>query len=168
MRVENLIKNFILIFSVLAVPIFSNDLDNSKDNQKIVENNSFFGNWNWSSSNQEMIISIFSCKNKYCGKILCLKKPNESEDYFRNDIYNPNEILRTRPLIGLMVFENLELIHRGKIYNPFNGELICAHGARLGKYSITIAGFPCGFARNIFLNWERVETTDGFICEKGN
>jgi uncharacterized protein (DUF2147 family) len=72
----------------------------------------------WRDSDGESEIAISRCGPALCGKIVWLKQD-------RFDIFNPNEGLRKRSLLGLQVlsgFKPAKGVLEGEGYNPADGK----------------------------------------------
>lgn len=80
----------------------------------------------WKNGEGTGMVQIYKRADKYFGKIVWLKIPNDANGKPRTDINNPEEKLRNRPLRGL---ENLRdftyagdnLWENGQIYDPKTG-----------------------------------------------
>ncbi len=80
----------------------------------------------WKNGEGTGMVQIYKKADKYFGKIVWLKIPNDANGKPRTDINNPEEKLRNRPLRGL---ENLRdftyagdnLWENGQIYDPKTG-----------------------------------------------
>ncbi len=73
-------------------------------------------------------VQIFKENGKYFGKIIWLKEPTDKETGKpRTDIENPDPVLKTTPLIGLVnlknfIFDGDDEWEDGTIYDPKNGK----------------------------------------------
>jgi uncharacterized protein (DUF2147 family) len=88
----------------------------------------------WTTPGNDSKIEIYKCGDKYCGRIAALKEPNygpHDKDGIPGqpvlDLQNPDPALRTHPLVGLQLMQNLTYSGKnhwegGKIYNPDNGK----------------------------------------------
>jgi uncharacterized protein (DUF2147 family) len=73
-----------------------------------------------------VVVQIFDCADKVCGRILWLKVPRDPQGQLVLDKNNPNPALRNRPLCGLTILWNLQLASSdrwedGWFYNPDDG-----------------------------------------------
>ncbi|RZK53810.1 MAG: DUF2147 domain-containing protein, partial [Pedobacter sp.] len=80
----------------------------------------------WLNSSGEGQIEIFKKGDKYFGKLVWIKDPNDEKGKPRLDVKNPNTSLRTKPILGLeivkdFVFED-EKWTDGKVYDPKTGK----------------------------------------------
>lgn len=82
----------------------------------------------WYNTEKDARIEIYSCaNNKFCGKIVWLKDPNENGKA-KVDKNNPDKSLSNRPIIGMNILEDLtfnpdqKAWEDGKIYDPKNGK----------------------------------------------
>ncbi len=91
---------------------------------------------NWQPSNGRSVVSIYKGKkengedpNKYYGKVVWLKEPNDEKGKPRTDVNNPDEARRKDPLKGMIILKDLEFVgnnkeyiwENGTIYDPNNG-----------------------------------------------
>lgn len=91
---------------------------------------------NWQPSNGRSVVKIYKGKNdgedpnKYYGKIIWLKEPNDESGEPRKDVNNEEESLQGKPLKGLVIIKDLEFDEvdgkdivwdDGTIYDPNNG-----------------------------------------------
>jgi len=78
----------------------------------------------WITQDRDAIVEIGDCGETTCGRIArFLIDPPDGLD--QRDIYNPNESLRTRRLLGLAIlsgFREEDDLWRGRIYDPNTGK----------------------------------------------
>jgi uncharacterized protein (DUF2147 family) len=89
----------------------------------------------WSTTDNDSRVEIFKYGKNYCGKFVELKYPKYSANDKRGmagqpkvDRNNPDQDLRTRPLLGLQMLEGFgysggDVWKGGTIYDPDNGKL---------------------------------------------
>ena len=83
----------------------------------------------WQTVEGKSHVEISSCgDNKYCGKIIWLKEPNNEQGAPKLDANNQEENLRARPILGLDLLKDLEKVadnewDDGTIYNPEDGHI---------------------------------------------
>jgi uncharacterized protein (DUF2147 family) len=80
----------------------------------------------WLNASGKGHIQIYKQGNKYYGKLVWLKEPNDEQGKPKMDTKNPNTALRSQPLIGStilrdFVFDDDEW-NSGRIYDPQNGK----------------------------------------------
>ena len=84
----------------------------------------------WLSMEKTSKIKIYKCGNdgnKYCGKIVWLKRPKEDDGKPRVDKNNPDSKKKNRPLQDLVILKHLEYDavkkewNNGTIYDPYTG-----------------------------------------------
>jgi uncharacterized protein (DUF2147 family) len=79
----------------------------------------------WASNEVNVRIEVFKEGNTYKGKIVYLKDPKDSSGKPKTDVKNHDPKLRNRPLMGLVILENLKFENgewaHGKIYDPETG-----------------------------------------------
>lgn len=80
----------------------------------------------WLSSNGQAHLQIYKEGDKYFGKLVWLKEPNNAKGTPKMDANNPDEVLRTKPLLGLVILRNFIYDDGewsgGRIYDPQNGK----------------------------------------------
>jgi uncharacterized protein (DUF2147 family) len=79
----------------------------------------------WSTKDDESIIEIAPCGESYCGTLVWLKEPNETDGTPKADALNEDETLRGRPLVGIVLLTELapeKTKWRGKAYNADDGK----------------------------------------------
>lgn len=81
----------------------------------------------WYTENHKAKVTISKVNNKYYGKIVWLKEPNDAETKKpKVDKHNPDPKLKTRPIIGLNLIRDFEYVDgiwdNGLIYDPENGK----------------------------------------------
>ncbi|MDH5546591.1 MAG: DUF2147 domain-containing protein [Gammaproteobacteria bacterium] len=86
----------------------------------------------WSTPEEKSRIEIYKCGDRFCGKIVWLKKPNFESDHERagqakTDLKNPDPTQHDKPLIGLQImkgfaYEGDRVWEDGEIYDPENGK----------------------------------------------
>lgn len=81
----------------------------------------------WLNEDKDAHIEIYMQGNKFDGKIVWLKNPNDSiTNQPRLDKNNEDESLRTRPVMGLLLLRGFEFDddewEDGRIYDPKNGK----------------------------------------------
>ncbi len=79
----------------------------------------------WLTAEGTSKIEIFRCGEEYCGRIAWLKEP-ERDGKPRVDEKNPDQNLKSRPLLGLEIlrgftFDGEDVWKGGKIYDPKSG-----------------------------------------------
>jgi uncharacterized protein (DUF2147 family) len=82
---------------------------------------------NWLVQDKKAKVQIFKRSNKYFGKIVWLREPNDEQGKPKHDKENPEEKLRSRPLLGLemltdFVYDEDLVWEDGEIYDPKNGK----------------------------------------------
>ena len=80
----------------------------------------------WLNSSGEGQIEIYKESNKYFGRIIWLKKPNGPKGNPKLDANNPDESMRSKPLLGSLILRNFKYDNGewngGRIYDPQNGK----------------------------------------------
>jgi uncharacterized protein (DUF2147 family) len=81
----------------------------------------------WYNGSKESRIEIYKCGDKYCGKIVWLKEPNNEEGKPKLDKNNPDAKLQSRPILGMVLMKDFEydaknVWDEGQIYDPKSGK----------------------------------------------
>ena len=80
----------------------------------------------WKTGSGKGMVKIYKENNKYYGKLVWLKEPNDENGKPKVDKNNSEETLRSRALLGLInlrdfVYKGDKVWEEGKIYDPENG-----------------------------------------------
>lgn len=107
--------SILFVLFLLTLPGFSNNND---------QPDAIIGTWLNSSGKGQ--IQVYKQGNKYYGKLVWLKEPNDENGKPKLDANNPDKTLKTKPLVGLIilrdfVYEDGEW-KNGRIYDPQNGK----------------------------------------------
>ena len=98
----------------------------------------------WLNSSGEGQLEIFKKGDKYFGKLVWIKEPNENGKP-KTDIKNPNSSLRNKPILGLeivkdFVYEDNEYVD-GKVYDPKTGKTYSGKMTLEGANKLNMRGF---------------------------
>lgn len=105
----------LLLFATWSITAFTNTNDNP---------DAILGVWLNSSGKGQ--IQVYKQGNKYYGKLVWLKEPNDEQGKPKLDIQNPDKNAKIKPLIGLVILR--DFVHDdgewtgGRIYDPQNGK----------------------------------------------
>jgi uncharacterized protein (DUF2147 family) len=79
----------------------------------------------WLMSNGKVTVKVAQCGGSLCGKIVALKKPLDKHGRPKIDKENPDQALRSRPVIGISLLDDMKPAGdgrwKGAIYNPDDG-----------------------------------------------
>ena len=80
----------------------------------------------WETGNGKARIKVDKTQDKYNGRIVWLREPNNEEGKPKVDKNNPDEKLRTKPLLGYSLLKNFYFVEKevwdaGTIYDPETG-----------------------------------------------
>lgn len=131
----------IRLLAVLLVALFSSPalMAQSKDADKLVGV--------WQPSDGRSYVKIDKIGNKFYGRVVWLKEPNEEDGSPRLDKNNPDESLRSTPLKGYRVMKDLvyneeeKLWLDGTIYDPKNGTTYNCKIELMDDNKIEVRGF---------------------------
>lgn len=95
----------------------------------------------WLTASEKAKVQIYKVGNKYNGKIVWLKNPNDENGKPKVDKHNPESSQRSTPLLGLNLLKNFVFKDRewtdGTIYDPENGKTYsCTIKYRNGKLDL--------------------------------
>jgi len=81
----------------------------------------------WLTKGGKSHVHIEPCGNKFCGKIVWMKEPNDDAGKPKLDKENSDESLRSRPILGLPLLTGFKPSgdnewDGGEIYNPEDGK----------------------------------------------
>ena len=112
-------KYSFLVVLCFAFTLFIFAADKSKEQDSILGN--------WQTGNKLAKVQIYKSGDKYFGKIIWLKEPNDKEGKPKTDILNPDKKLQQRPLMGLLmlkdfVYDEDYVWKGGEIYDPKSGK----------------------------------------------
>ncbi|HTY00279.1 MAG TPA: DUF2147 domain-containing protein [Bacteroidota bacterium] len=99
----------------------------------------------WLTAEGTSKIEIYKEGEEYCGRISWLKEP-ERDGKPRVDDKNPDEKLRSRPLIGLVIlrgfsFDGEDQWTGGKIYDPKSGNDYSAKMTLKDDHTLNLRGY---------------------------
>ncbi|HEU4496521.1 MAG TPA: DUF2147 domain-containing protein [Flavobacterium sp.] len=98
----------------------------------------------WLNSSGEGQIEIFKKGDKFYGKLVWIKEPNEGGKP-KTDVENPNASLRSKPIIGLeivkdFIFEDGKYVD-GKVYDPKTGKTYSGNMTLVGQNKLNLRGY---------------------------
>lgn len=80
----------------------------------------------WLNASGQGQIQIYKEGDKYFGKLVWLKEPNGPKGNPKMDVNNPDEQLRNKPILGLVILRNFKYNdgewNGGRVYDPQNGK----------------------------------------------
>lgn len=100
----------------------------------------------WWNAEKTSKIQVYEENGKYYGKIVHLEEPNDAGGKPRKDIENPNDKLKSRPLMGLVILNGLEYegdgeYDEGEIYDPKSGKTYSSSAKLVGKDKLDLRGY---------------------------
>lgn len=101
----------------------------------------------WLNQDKDAHIEISQKGDKYFGKIIWLKYPNEDDGTPKVDDQNPDETLRNRPIKGLVIVEDLvwdvydDEWDDGTIYDPKSGNTYSCYATIKEKDVLSLRGY---------------------------
>ncbi len=81
----------------------------------------------WKTGEGTAMVKIYKNGEKYQGRIVWLKEPNDKDGKPKTDVNHPDEKVHTRPIVGLIntwdfTYKEPNEWENGKIYDPKNGK----------------------------------------------
>ena len=100
----------------------------------------------WFTENNKAKIHIYKNGEKYFGKIVWLKNPNEENGQPKLDKNNPDNKLRTRPIVGLLLLRNFKHAggntwEDGNIYDPESGKDYSCNMTLVNANTLEVRGY---------------------------
>lgn len=99
----------------------------------------------WLNSSGEGQIEIFKKGEKYFGKLVWIKEPNDENGKPRTDVKNPNANLRTKPILGLEIVKDFVYEDNGwtdgKVYDPKTGKSYSGNISLEGANKLKMRGY---------------------------
>jgi len=99
----------------------------------------------WINSLNEAHIDITKRGDKYFGKIVWLKDPKDEKGVTKIDLKNPNERLRSKPIVGLEILKNFVYDDGrwtgGTIYDPKSGKTYKCNMKLNGNDELDMRGY---------------------------
>lgn len=99
----------------------------------------------WINSSGEAHVDITKRGDKYFGKIVWLKDPKDEKGAVKTDIKNPEESLRSKPILGLEILKNFIFEDGkwtdGKIYDPKSGKTYSCNMTLKGNNILNMRGY---------------------------
>jgi uncharacterized protein (DUF2147 family) len=100
----------------------------------------------WFTENNKAKIQVYKSGEKYFGKIVWLKNPNEENGQPKLDKNNPDKKLRSRPIVGLLLLRNFEhaggnLWEDGDIYDPESGNDYSCNMKLINQNTLEVRGY---------------------------
>jgi len=116
----------------------------------------------WFNTEKDAKIEIYKCGDKYCGKIVWLKTPNNENGTPKVDKDNPDEKLKKRPIMGLNLLSGFEYAgdgewEEGEIYDPKEGKTYSCVITFEDAKTLNVRGYVGFSLIGRTVEWTRVE-----------
>ncbi len=101
----------------------------------------------WLTANKEAKITIFKGGNYFYGKIAWLKIPNKTDGKPKTDEKNPDEKLRSRHILGMLLLKGFEFNEKekqwinGEIYDPKTGKTYSCKMKLTNSNTLEVRGY---------------------------
>jgi len=114
----------------------------------------------WSTVDDKSHVKIEPCGDKFCGKIVWLKEPNNPEGNPKKDLNNTEDALRSRPILGLELLsgflpESKTEWEDGTIYNPEDGKTYSSKLTLANPGELEVEGCVLFFCKTQV--WKKIE-----------
>lgn len=150
--------------TLTATPLFAKK---HHDTQGAAPATGIFGRWQTArqeDENRTATVEIFPCDGdnaKICGKIVALEEPIDPETNApKLDKHNPDESLRTRPILGVPMLKGFEkkddkTYENGSIYSPRTGKTYASSLKLVDDSTLDVTGYIFFFSKT--QQWKRVQ-----------
>lgn len=99
----------------------------------------------WFNEEKDAKVEIYKEGDKYFGKVIWLQTPNNEQGTPKLDKENPDEKLKTRPVLGLLLLKDFvyddEEWEDGEIYDPKSGKTYSCYMEFEDDGSLMIKGY---------------------------
>jgi uncharacterized protein (DUF2147 family) len=100
----------------------------------------------WMTDDGLGAVEIAPCGDKRCGRIVWMKNPNDAKGKLQQDVNNPNDALKKRPICGSEVITGLarqsdQSWDVGKIYDPKDGDDHDVAAKLKGANELVVTGY---------------------------
>jgi len=99
----------------------------------------------WSNRSNKGHIQIYKHNDKYYGKLIWLKEPNDEKGHPKTDYKNPDKTLRNRYVMGLVILRHFRYDDNewkgGRIYNPNDGKEYKCYMKLKNSGTLTVRGY---------------------------
>lgn len=114
----------------------------------------------WYTEGNDSIVEVYKQGDKYFGKIIWLKDPNDDAGNPVLDDKNPDESKRSRKILGLVIMRNFifdgSKWAKGKIYDPESGKTYSCQMTLDGN-TLNVRGYVGVSALGRTSAWNRVK-----------
>lgn len=99
----------------------------------------------WLNSQKEANLQIYKKGDKYYGKLVWLKEPNDASGKPKRDDKNPSKDLKSRPILGLEILKDFTYKdgtwQDGTIYDPKSGKTYSCKMSLEGNDKLNVRGY---------------------------
>ena len=102
----------------------------------------------WYAEGGAAEVQVFPCADEFCGKVVWLRSPLGEDGCELRDDKNPDSILRSRAIIGLVVLTGLKPVDDdqaawsgGSIYDPATGRTYSCKARLQGNDKLFLRGY---------------------------
>ena len=100
----------------------------------------------WYNAEKDAVITLFEDGNTISGKITWMKFPNDENGNPKTDPLNPDEELRARPRMGMVMMSGFAHIEgkvwdNGKLYDPKKGKTYSGMVTLTDKNTLDLRGY---------------------------
>ena len=100
----------------------------------------------WYTADKDAVVTIFTDGKTISGKTTWMEEPNDSKGNPKLDKENPDENLRSRKRMGLIIMQDFvykgdNIWEDGKIYKPSNGKTYGGTATLVNKNTLELEGY---------------------------
>jgi uncharacterized protein (DUF2147 family) len=115
----------------------------------------------WLTENDKAHVEIFACDSMLCGRIVWARQQTETTETLL-DIHNPDEDLRHRPIVGLLILRKFiaDGANRwtgGTVYDPETGKSYSATMKLVDRDTLKLRGYVLIPLFGRTTTWTRLE-----------
>ncbi|MCJ0742956.1 DUF2147 domain-containing protein [Pedobacter montanisoli] len=115
----------------------------------------------WINPSGEGQIEIYKRGDKYFGKLVWLKEPNDETGKPKKDVKNPKENLRNQSVLGLEILKDFSYENNkwtgGEIYDPKSGKTYSCNMTLKDHNTLNIRGYIGVSLLGRTESWKRVK-----------
>ena len=117
----------------------------------------------WMTEGGKSHVEIFACGTLLCGRIVWLREPLFKDGKPKTDLNNPDQALKTRPIVGMQFLWNFtrssepNVWESGRIYNPEDGDVYKATMTMRPDGKLALRGYVGISLLGRSQYWERVK-----------
>ncbi len=137
-------KNLFFVFCIAAAALLGMSFTNHYSAPSDGQPDDIVGIWK--NGEGTGMIEIYKKEDKFFGKVVWLKVPNKADGTPRTDDKNPDEKLRSQPLMGIENLRNFVWLsdgvwQKGTIYDPKKGKTYSCNITMTDGNTLEVRGY---------------------------